>query len=118
MSSGWSLSGGAEIAEGVARLASGSNTDRMTQTVRLQRGKTYALIVDVAECGAELQFGVNDYNGRYTKAEQTVSEAGEYTLTFTMAQHMDNVEVYLQVLRYQGSNEPVVINAVRLKESA
>ncbi len=24
------------------------------------------------------------------------------TLTFTMAQHMDNVEVYLQVLRYQG----------------
>ena len=118
VSSGWSLSGGAEIAEGVARLASGSNTDRMTQTVRLQRGKTYALIVDVAECGAELQFGVNDYNGRYTKAEQTVSEAGEYTLTFTMAQHMDNVEVYLQVLRYQGSNEPVVINAVRLKESA
>lgn len=117
-SSGWSLSGGAEIAEGVARLASGSNTDRMTQTVRLQRGKTYTLIVDVAECGAELQFGVNDYNGRYTKAEQTVSEAGEYTLTFTMAQHMDNVEVYLQVLRYQGSNEPVVINAVRLTESA
>lgn len=117
-SSGWSLSGGAEIAEGVARLASGSNTDRMTQTVRLQRGKTYTLIVDVAECGAELQFGVNDYNGRYTKAEQTVSEAGEYTLTFTMAQHMDNVEVYLQVLRYQGSNEPVVINAVRLIESA
>ena len=74
--------------------------------------------MDVAECGAELQFGVNDYNGRYTKAEQTVSEAGEYTLTFTMAQHMDNVEVYLQVLRYQGSNEPVVINAVRLTESA
>ena len=116
-SSGWTLSGGAEIAEGVARLASGSNTDRMTQTVRLQRGKTYTLIVDVAECGAELQFGVNDYNGRYTKAEQTVSEAGEYTLTFTMAQHMDNVEVYLQVLRYQGSDEPVVINAVRLTES-
>lgn len=116
-SSGWNLSGGAEIAEGVARLASGSNTDRMTQTVRLQRGKTYTLIVDVAECGAELQFGVNDYNGRYTKAEQTVSEAGEYTLTFTMAQHMDNVEVYLQVLRYQGSDEPVVINAVRLTES-
>ena len=54
-SSGWTLSGGAEIAEGVARLASGSNTDRMTQTVRLQRGKTYTLIVDVAECGAELQ---------------------------------------------------------------
>ena len=39
-------------------------------------------------------------------------------LYFTMAQHMDNVEVYLQVLRYQGSNEPVVINAVRLIESA
>ena len=35
--------------------------------------------------------GVNDYNGRYTKAEQTVSEAGEYTLTFTMAQHMDTL---------------------------
>ena len=114
----WRLSGSAAIESGAAVLASGSNTDRMTQTVRLQRGKTYTLIVDVAECGAELQFGVNDYNGRYTKAEQTVSEAGEYTLTFTMAQHMDNVEVYLQVLRYQGSNEPVVINAVRLKESA
>ena len=114
----WRLSGSAAIENGAAVLASGSNTDRMTQTVRQQRGKTYTLIVDVAECGAELQFGVNDYNGRYTKAEQTVSEAGEYTLTFTMAQHMDNVEVYLQVLRYQGSNEPVVINAVRLIESA
>jgi len=113
----WRLSGSAAIESGAAVLASGSNTDRMTQTVRLQRGKTYTLIVDVAECGAELQFGVNDYNGRYTKAEQTVSEAGEYTLTFTMAQHMDNVEVYLQVLRYQGSDEPVVINAVRLTES-
>ena len=40
-SSGWTLSGGAEIAEGVARLASGSNTDRMTQTVQLEKGKTY-----------------------------------------------------------------------------
>lgn len=114
----WRLSGSAAIESGAAVLASGSNTDRMTQTVRLQRGKTYTLIVDVAECGAELQFGVNDYNGRYTKVEQSVSEAGEYTLTFTMAQHMDNVEVYLQVLRYQGSDEPVVINAVRLTESA
>lgn len=39
VSSGWSLSGGAEIAEGVARLASGSNTDRMTQTVPAGKGK-------------------------------------------------------------------------------
>ena len=65
-SSGWSLSGGAEIAEGVARLASGSNTDRMTQTVQLEKGKTYTLSADIVSCGARLQFGVSDYTGRYT----------------------------------------------------
>ena len=41
----WRLSGSAAIESGAAVLASGSNTDRMTQTVRLQRGKTYTLIV-------------------------------------------------------------------------
>lgn len=90
-SSGWSLSGGAEIAEGVARLASGSNTDRMTQTVQLEKGKTYTLSADIVSCGARLQFGVSDYNGRYTQLEKVADAGGIVQLTFTTAAHIDTV---------------------------
>lgn len=93
-SSGWSLSGGAEIAEGVARLASGSNTDRMTQTVQLEKGKTYTLSADIVSCGARLQFGVSDYNGRYTQLEKVADAGGIVQLTFTTAAHIDTVKIY------------------------
>ena len=98
-SSGWTLSGGAEIAEGVARLASGSNTDRMTQTVQLEKGKTYTLSADIVSCGARLQFGVSDYNGRYTQLEKVVDADGIVQLTFTTAAHIDTVKIYFQGLR-------------------
>lgn len=115
-SSGWSLSGGAEIAEGVARLASGSNTDRMTQTVQLEKGKTYTLSADIVSCGARLQFGVSDYNGRYTQLEKVVDADGIVQLTFTTAAHIDTVKIYFQVLRYQQSSSPVLIRNVSLVE--
>ena len=115
-SSGWSLSGGAEIAEGVARLASGSNTDRMTQTVQLEKGKTYTLSADIVSCGASLQFGVSDYNGRYTQLEKVVDAGGIVQLTFTTAAHIDTVKIYFQVLRYQQSSSPVLIRNVSLVE--
>ena len=115
-SSGWSLSGGAEIAEGVARLASGSNTDRMTQTVQLEKGKTYTLSADIVSCGARLQFGVSDYNGRYTQLEKVADAGGIVQLTFTTAAHIDTVKIYFQVLRYQQSSNPVLIRNVSLVE--
>ena len=114
---GWKLSGSAVIGNEQASLASGSDTDRLTQTVSLEKGRTYTLVLDVESCGAELTFGVNDYNGRYTKLSQSVTEAGTYELTFTTASHIDTVEVFLQVLRYQDSKEPVVINAIELYEA-
>ena len=113
-SEGWKHSGGTVIEVGQASLASGSDTDRLTQKVSLEKGKTYTLVIDVESCGAELTFGVNDYNGRYTKLEQSVTEAGSYALTFTTASHIDTVEVFLQVLRYQSSKVPVVIRSVAL----
>ena len=115
-SSGWDLSGGAEIAEGVARLASGSNTDRMTQTVQLEKGKTYTLSADIVSCGARLQFGVSDYNGRYTQLEKVADADGIVQLTFTTAAHIDTVKIYFQVLRYQQSSNPVLIRNVSLVE--
>lgn len=117
-SQGWKVSGGTEITTGSAKLASGSNTDRMTQTVKLEKGKTYTLSADVLSCGAELQFGVNDYDGRYTYLEKTVDMDGKVDLTFTTASHIDTVEVYLQVLRYQESNDPVIIKNVSLLEGS
>ena len=113
-SDGWSTSGSTVINNGFATLASGNDTDRLTREITVEKGKTYTLIVNVASCGAELQFGVNDYNGRYTNIEEVVTENGQFELTFTTASHIDNIEIYLQVLRYQGNNDPVIINAVKL----
>lgn len=112
----WDTSGGTEITAGSAKLASGSNTDRLTQTMKLEKGKTYTLSADIAACGAELQIGVNDYNGRYTNLEKTVSSDGKAQLTFTTAPHIDTVEVYLQVVRYQKSSDPVIVRKVSLTE--
>ena len=116
-SEGWKYSGGTAIEAGQASLASGSDTDRLTQTVTLEKGKAYTLVVEVESCGAELTFGVDDYNGRYTKLEQSVTEAGRYELTFTTAAHIDTVKVVLQVLRYQSSKAPVVVSSVALYEA-
>ena len=112
----WQTSGDAVMADGVATLTSGSKTDRATQSITVEGGKTYTLTADVETSGTEAEIGVNDYNGRYTNLKKTVTEDGKVSLTFTTANHIKTIEVYLQVLRYQNSNTPVTIKNISLVE--
>ena len=84
--------------------------------MQLEKGKTYTLSADIVSCGARLQFGVSDYNGRYTQLEKVADADGIVQLTFTTAAHIDTVKIYFQVLRYQQSSNPVLIRNVSLVE--
>lgn len=107
-------SGDAVMEAGIATLTSGSKTDRATQKVKLEKGKTYKLTADVSASGTEVELGVNDYNGRYTNLNQKTNKNGQLSFTFTTASHIDTVEVYLQVLRYQTNNTPVTVSNIQL----
>lgn len=110
----WTLSGSARIENGRAFLTSGSDTDCISQTVTVEKGGTYTLSADVISSGTEIEIGVNDYNGRYTKLSKIVYSSGKVCFTFTAAQHIDQVEIYLQVLRYQDDSKPVEADHVTL----
>lgn len=112
--SSWKTSGDAVMEAGIATLTSGSKTDRATQKVKLEKGKTYKLTADVSASGTEVELGVNDYNGRYTNLNQKTNKNGQLSFTFTTASYIDTVEVYLQVLRYQTNNTPVTVSNIQL----
>lgn len=114
--SSWKTSGDAVMKAEIATLTSGSKTDRATQKVKLEKGKTYKLTADVSASGTEVELGVNDYNGRYTNLNQKTNKNGQLSFTFTTASHIDTVEVYLQVLRYQTNNTPVTVSNIRLAQ--
>lgn len=107
---GWDLSGGAQVADGRAILASGSNTDTIKQTIEVQPGATYKLIVDAQSAGADLEVGVEDYNGRYTKLNKVVTGKETVELTFTVAAWMKQITVYANVVRYQKNKENCYVN--------
>lgn len=79
-----------------------------------EKEKTYKLTADVSASGTEVELGVNDYNGRYTNLNQKTNKNGQLSFTFTTASHIDTVEVYLQVLRYQTNNTPVTVSNIQL----
>lgn len=110
----WTRSGSARIENGRAFLASGPDTDCISQIVTIEKGRTYTLSADVISSGTEIEIGVNDYNGRYTNLSKTVDASGKVYLTFTAAQHIDQVEIYLQVLRYQDNGVTVAVDDVTL----
>lgn len=114
-SDGWDLSGSAKVADGSATLSSGSDTDSVSQKVTVTGGTTYTLTGDVTSSGSVITFGVRDYNGRYTTLTKTADSDGTVTLTFTTAQHISQIEVFAEVLRYQKNNSPTTIDNISLK---
>lgn len=115
-SDGWKLSGSASVSNGKARLASGSDTDTVSRKVAVEGGKTYTLTAHATSGGTELEIGVKDYGGRYTDMHKTVNADGTVSLTFTVAPHMSQIEVYAQVLRYQANTSECTVDDISLVE--
>ncbi len=110
----WDVSGSAQITEGAAYLASGSDTDTISQKVAVEGATQYTLIADIEKANVDITIGVMDYNGRYTKASETSNKAGKIFVPFVTAGHIREVEAFATVLRYQDSNEAVVLKNLRL----
>lgn len=113
---GWKLSGSASVSNGKVRLASGSDTDTVSREIAVEGGKTYTLTANATSGGAELEIGVKDYGGRYTDMHKTVNADGTVSLTFAVASHMDRIEIYAQVLRYQASTSECTVDDIALVE--
>ena len=113
---GWNLSGSAAVSDGVAVLASGKDTDTISQSIAVEGGKTYTLTAAVKSTGAVVNIGVQDYNGRYTTLSTDADSDGMISLTFTVASHIKTIQVYAEVLRYQDNSEAVTVDQISLKE--
>lgn len=116
-STGWNTSGSTVISDEKASLASGSDTDTLSQKITVTGGTQYTLTADVISSGATIAIGVRDYNGRYTHIEKTSNASGKITLSFTTASHIKQIEVFAQVLRYQDNSDPVTLDNVELTEN-
>lgn len=112
----WELSGSAIEEDNAFILQSGADTDRIVQRITVKKGGTYRLSCEVESDGAELELGVNDYDGRYTNVKTATSEKGKAELEFTVAKHIDIIELYGQVVRYQDNDTPVLVRNIRLTE--
>lgn len=115
-SDGWKLSGSASVSNGKARLASGSDTDTVSRKVAVEGGKTYTLTANATSGGAELAIGVKDYGGRYTDMHKAVNADGTVSITFTVASHINLIEVYAQVIRYQADTSECTVDDISLVE--
>ncbi len=110
----WNYSGGTRISDGAAFLASGKDTDTLSQTVSVEKGEVYTLSADITSGGAKLEFGVKDYDGKYTRYSEFYTEDGKYQMTFQVASHIDKIEVFATVERYQDHNSDCSIDNIVL----
>ncbi len=112
----WNISGGTIFSDGKVVLQSGSDTDTISQKVKVKKSTTYILTADVVTDGTEVTIGVKDYNGRYTQKSETVNNSGKLTIEFTTASHIDLISVFAEVLRYQDKDNKVYIDNICLVE--
>ena len=115
---GWNLTGSATISDGKAHLASGSDTDTINQKIAVEGGKTYTLTAKATSSGSEMLIGIKNYNGRYTDVHKTISKDGTVSITFTVASHMRQIDVYAEVLRYQRNASECTIDDIEIIEGS
>jgi len=112
----WEISGGTTFEDEKAVLQSGSDTDTLSQKIKVKKSTTYILTADVVTDGTEVTIGVNDYDGRYTKKTKTLNKNGKVTIEFTTANHIDLISVFAEVLRYQDKDNKVYVDNICLVE--
>ena len=110
----WRISGSAVIPCGEAHLASGSDTDGIAQSVRVNKGGSYTLFAEIISEGTQVNVGVRDYAGRYTQLADSTDTSCLLQVSFTCADHIDNIEIFAQVLRYQSTTDVVRIRRIVL----
>lgn len=114
-SSKWNISGGTIITD-KATLSSGNNTDTLNQTITVLGDTEYTLSADIVSNGTVLDFGVDDYNGRYTELKESVDSSGRKVIHFKTAKHITQIKIFFEVLRYQNSDSAVTVDNVVLVE--
>lgn len=114
----WEISGSAQIVTGEALLASGSDTDKITQSVALEPNTAYVLTGDVVTDGCEVELYVKGYDGKYSKRKAVLSQTGTGAVEFVTGEKSDAVNIVIQVLRYQDADNAAHVSNLKLTKSS
>ena len=110
----WKLEGDAAIEDGKGLLSSGDKTDTIKQVIDVLPKTTYTFSVDVESEGPEAVVGVRKLNGEGCESV-TVTNKGRTYVYYTTGDSVSQVEVFVQVLRYQNSKGKVYIDNASFK---
>lgn len=102
-------SGGAEVSDGRGILRTGSATHTLSQSIAVQPNMTYTLKADIVSDGTRVTLGVRKANGS-ANTHEIYTDSGEKLLTFTTGKSCREMEVYVQVERYQDGAPAYVDN--------
>lgn len=105
----WTASGGAEVSDGRGILRTGSATHTLSQSIAVQPNMTYTLKADIVSDGTRVTLGVRKANGS-ANTHEIYTDSGEKLLTFTTGKSCREMEVYVQVERYQDGAPAYVDN--------
>ena len=105
----WTAAGGAEVSDGRGILRTGSATRTLSQPIAVQPNMTYTLKADIVSDGTRVTLGVRKANGS-ANTHEIYTDSGEKVLTFTTGKSCREMEVYVQVERYQDGAPAYVDN--------
>lgn len=105
----WTAYGGAEVSDGRGILRTGSATHTLSQSIAVQPNMTYTLKADIVSDGTRVTLGVRKANGS-ANTHEIYTDSGEKVLTFTTGKSCREMEVYVQVERYQDGAPAYVDN--------
>ncbi len=98
----WKTEGDAIIESGKAVLTTGDKTDTIKQVVDVLPKTTYTFSVDVETEGPEAVVGVRKLNGEGNESVKVIKNGRTY-VSYTTGDSVSQLEVYVQVLRYQNA---------------
>lgn len=107
----WTLEGDAEIRNGTGILTSGSRTDTIKQIVNVVPKMTYTLSADFIINGPQAVLGVRKLNGCDNESVD-VNSNGKAYVYYTPGEGVYQVEIYMQVLRYQNISGNALVDNV------
>ncbi len=110
----WKLEGDAAIKDGKGVLSSGDKTDTIKQVIDVEPKTTYTFSVDIETEGPEAVVGVRKLNGEENESVKVIKKDRTYVY-YTTGDSVSQIEVYVQVLRYQNAKGNVYIDNVSFK---